>query len=90
VIFLIGATRVFPWWHDLAGRSLVLIDLFWAVTLLPPFLVEVHLITGQTVFFRFYYAASLTAVAAATLWRLYAITVMRKRGRAAREKNSGG
>jgi hypothetical protein len=83
VIFFAGATLIFPWWRQPIGRALVLIDVFWSVTLLPPFLVEIRVLGGRQLFFIAYYAVSLCATAVLTLWRLWAIAKIQRQGRKA-------
>lgn len=89
-LFLAAASFLMPWWQSLAGRTLVLIDALWAVSLFPLFLSAVTGIRETSVFYIEYYAASLSLAALATVWRIWALWAVRKRRRTRAGKPAAG
>jgi hypothetical protein len=89
VLFIAGASFILPWWRSVTGQSMVMIDVALAVALGPSTLH--HFDPGfniATVTFAWYYFASFVFVCAVILYRLGAIFLVQRRGRAmaARER----
>ena len=88
VLFVLGATFIFPWWKSRLGESLVIMDALWALTMLPLVLGFFGLISDRGILFTQYYAATLSLTAATALWRLWVI-YREQRGERQRGKSGG-
>jgi hypothetical protein len=72
LIFIIGYSRIAPWWRYAVGRAVVSLDIVLAVTLLPSVIrLAFHL--HPNTFFVWYAAISLFFVSGVILWRLATI-----------------
>jgi hypothetical protein len=73
ILFVVGYTRMAPWWRYAVGRAMVSLDAVITFTLLPGVLHLVFHINTADAFFAWYRVISLFAVAGTTLWRLYTV-----------------
>jgi hypothetical protein len=73
VLFVAVYSSMAPWWRSQIGRALVALDTGLALALAP---IVMHRLAGLDVTslaFAWYYFASLTLVAGATVWRTWIV-----------------
>jgi hypothetical protein len=78
LVFLIGYSFLAPWWRHPIGVSMASLDAGLAIALLPGTLHQLTGLSLSSVFFAWYYGASLFLVAGITLWRLVVILAVQR------------
>lgn len=89
VLFIIGATFIFPWWKYPLGQALVIVDLLWTLTMLPLVLSLFGVVSDKGVFYVEYFAATLSLTSIAIMWRLWVIYKEQRKERKAKTPDDG-
>jgi hypothetical protein len=81
VFYVVGTTRIMPWWRDLVSYALVVSQACWALTLLPLALNELFHFAESGRWWAVYYATSLTLTSLVTIWTLWVLWDAQRQGR---------